>query len=107
MVCFKGARRALLVAVLGLGIAGVGLYVGGLAGVSAVRAEDKTEKTDKDKPDAKERHPRIHAALRALKDAKEDLEKADHDFGGHRAEAVKAVQHAINQLGKALEFDKP
>ncbi len=53
-----------------------------------------------------ERHPHIHAAIRELREAKRDLEKADHDFGGHRVDAIKAIDHAIRQLEKALEFDR-
>jgi hypothetical protein len=54
----------------------------------------------------KERHPRIRAAIRELREAKRDLEKADHDFGGHRVAAIKAVDHAIEQLEKALKYDR-
>jgi hypothetical protein len=53
-----------------------------------------------------ERHPRIRAAIRELREAKKELEKADHDFGGHRVEAIKAVDVAIEQLEKALKFDR-
>ena len=53
----------------------------------------------------KERHPRMHAAIRELREAKRELEKADHDFGGHRAKAIEAIDVAIIQLEKALKFD--
>lgn len=54
----------------------------------------------------KERHPAIRAAINALEKAKVDLQHAAHDFGGHRAEALKAVDYAIKQLHEALEYDK-
>jgi len=54
----------------------------------------------------KERHPSIRGAINALEKAKVDLEHAAHDFGGHRAEALKAVDYAIKQLRQALEYDK-
>jgi type II secretory pathway pseudopilin PulG len=54
----------------------------------------------------KERHPAIRAAIAALEKAKYDLEHAAHDFGGHRAEALEAVNRAIVQLRKALEYDR-
>ena len=54
----------------------------------------------------KERHPNIRAAINALEKAKVDLERAAHDFGGHRAEALKAVDYALKQLREALEYDK-
>ena len=53
-----------------------------------------------------ERHPHIHAALRELHEAARELKEAAHDFGGHREDALKATDHAIEQLKKALEFDK-
>jgi hypothetical protein len=34
------------------------------------------------------------------------LEKADHDYGGHRASAARDLKAAIVQLEKALEFEK-
>jgi ABC-type microcin C transport system duplicated ATPase subunit YejF len=53
-----------------------------------------------------EKHPRIHAAIRELEAAKDELQKAPHDFGGHRADAVVAVDRAIEQLRLALQYDK-
>ncbi|MGD0094552.1 MAG: hypothetical protein ABSE73_31975 [Planctomycetota bacterium] len=55
---------------------------------------------------AEERHPHIRAAIKELRESKTELEKADHDFGGHRAEAVKSVEHAVKQLEKCMEFAK-
>ncbi|HEY7237511.1 MAG TPA: hypothetical protein VH539_25375 [Gemmatimonadaceae bacterium] len=54
----------------------------------------------------KEQHPRIHAAIRELQAAKVELQKAPHDFGGHRVDAVQAVDKAIEQLRLALQYDK-
>lgn len=34
------------------------------------------------------------------------LEKADHDYGGHRAAAVRDMGLAIQQLKKALKYEK-
>ncbi len=53
-----------------------------------------------------ERHPKIRKAIRALQAAKEDLEDASHDFGGHRVEALEAVNNALKQLQEALAADK-
>jgi hypothetical protein len=72
---------------------GLGLWSGGLLGDRSVQA-------------APERHPHIRAALEELREAKRELEKADHDFGGHRKEAIKAIDEALIQLEKALKFDK-
>ncbi len=53
-----------------------------------------------------EQHPHIRAALRELREARRELETAAHDFGGHRKEAIEAVDNAIKQLQEALEYDK-
>jgi hypothetical protein len=55
---------------------------------------------------AAEQHPEIHDALAALRSAKGHLEHAAHDFGGHRAEALKATEEAIHQLEICLKYDK-
>ena len=57
-------------------------------------------------PPHKEQHPAIRNAIQALEEARYDLEHAAHDFGGHRVKALKAVDHAIKQLRKALEYDR-
>ena len=57
-------------------------------------------------PAAGERHPQIRAAMRALVNAKEHLEHAAHDFGGHRVEAVRAIDEAHHQLEMCLQYDK-
>ncbi len=51
-------------------------------------------------------HPHIHKAIEELKESKHDLESAKHDFGGHRAEAIKAIDGAIVQLEVCLKHVK-
>jgi hypothetical protein len=53
-----------------------------------------------------EQHPHIRAAIRELQEARHELETAAHDFGGHKKEAIEAVDNAIKQLREALEYDK-
>lgn len=53
-----------------------------------------------------EPHPQIKDALNALRRAKEHMEHAAHDFGGHRVEALKATDEAIRQLEICLKYDK-
>ena len=57
-------------------------------------------------PAPPEEHPQIRAALSALHNSKEHLEHAAHDFGGHRVEAIKAIDEAIRQLEICLQYDK-
>jgi hypothetical protein len=62
------------------------------------------------KPDpgaaAKEAHPQIREAIASLRRAKEHMEHAAHDFGGHRVEAIRATDEAIRQLEECLRYDK-
>ena len=53
-----------------------------------------------------EPHPQIKDALAALRHAKEHMEHAAHDFGGHRVEALRATDEAIKQLEICLKYDK-
>jgi hypothetical protein len=53
-----------------------------------------------------EPHPEIHEALAALRRAREHMDHAAHDFGGHKVEALRATDEAIRQLKICLEFDK-
>ncbi len=51
-----------------------------------------------------EEHPRIAAAIRALNDAIDYMQHAPHDFGGHKAEAIRASRAAIEQLRLAMAY---
>lgn len=53
-----------------------------------------------------ERCPNIDKAIRALEVAEHDMQVANHDFCGHKAEAMEATRHALEQLRKAKECDK-
>ncbi len=53
-----------------------------------------------------EPHPEIREAIAALRRAKEHLEHAAHDFGGHRVEAIRATDVAIHQLEDCLKYDR-
>jgi hypothetical protein len=53
---------------------------------------------------AKGNHPNIQAALGALHSAKQDLEHAAHDFGGHRSDAIHAIDEAERQLRICMEY---
>lgn len=54
-------------------------------------------------PASMARCPNIHKAIGALDAAMHDMEVAAHDFCGHKAEAMEASRHAIEQLRKAEE----
>ena len=49
-----------------------------------------------------EKHPELLAADHALR----HLEKAAHDFGGHRAKAADHVRAALSEISQAYSFDQ-
>jgi hypothetical protein len=53
-----------------------------------------------------EPHPHIREAIEALRSARNDLNKASHDFGGHRADAIRTIDESIHQLQICLQYDK-
>lgn len=61
---------------------------------------------DKDEHMKGEKHPEIRAAIHHLQEAKNNLEHAAHDFGGHRAKALEHVNEALRECNEALTFDK-
>jgi hypothetical protein len=53
-----------------------------------------------------ESHPEIHSAINSLRNAREHLEHAAHDYGGHRSDAIGAIDRALEQLNICLKYDK-
>jgi hypothetical protein len=53
-----------------------------------------------------EKHPKIKQAIRALENARSELQNAAHDFKGHRAEALEATNTAISRLQQAIACDR-
>ncbi len=51
-------------------------------------------------------HPEIRAAINSLQRAKVHLQEAKHDFGGHRVDAIKAIDGAIEQLQICMKYDR-
>lgn len=52
-----------------------------------------------------EPQPHMRAALASLRAAKEHLEKATPDKGGHRASAIVHVDQAIKETEAGIQFD--
>jgi hypothetical protein len=50
--------------------------------------------------------PHMQNALKNLKQAREDLEKATPDKGGHRVKALELTNQAIEEVTKGIEFDR-
>ncbi|MHB8735410.1 MAG: hypothetical protein ACYC6M_08935 [Terriglobales bacterium] len=54
-----------------------------------------------------EAHPEVRQAIRMLNHAKMVLQrKAANDFGDHKAEAIKAIDQALDHLQMALKADQ-
>jgi hypothetical protein len=52
----------------------------------------------------RESHPRIANAIHALQAARDELQAAPHDFGGHKAAAIEACDNALKELKQALDY---
>jgi len=52
-----------------------------------------------------EKQPHMRAAHEALKKAREALEKASPDKGGHRVKAIELVEAALAEVKAGMEFD--
>src|SRR5438445_6063730 len=78
------------------------LVLGLVLGVSSLAfTQDKPAR-----PERGERHPQIHAAMLATHVAARHLERAEHDFGCPRAQALELVKQAENELEAALAYAK-
>ncbi len=53
-----------------------------------------------------EPHPEIREAIGALERARDHLQHAAHDFGGHREAAIRSINNALKQLHDCMEFDR-
>ncbi|HST50782.1 MAG TPA: hypothetical protein VLJ61_02140 [Pyrinomonadaceae bacterium] len=72
----------------------------------APRAQGKTLARAGQKRTRAENHPKIREAIVALEAAKAELEQSGGDFGGHKADAIEAVNNALKRLRLALQFEK-
>ena len=52
-----------------------------------------------------ENQPHMQAALQHLRQAAEELQKADKDKGGHRVEALNLTQQAMNHVQAGIQYD--
>jgi hypothetical protein len=51
-----------------------------------------------------EHNPRIHRALDALREARQELHDAPHDFRGHKQEALDSIDRAIEHLDRIKDW---
>ena len=68
--------------------------------------QDKDDKHRAEAREGKEGHPVIREAIKRLEAVKYDLEhKAASDFKGHKAEAIRSINEALEHLHQALQAD--
>lgn len=72
----------------------------------AVPAAPRTPQPKPAPAAAAEPHPELRAAMANLREAREHLDHAAHDFGGHRVAAIKAVDEAIHEVDEAMKYDR-
>ena len=75
-------------------------------GGSAAPAQQKPAGATAAAQEQEEKHPEIHAAITHLEEAKRNLEKGAHDFGGHRVKALEHTNQALEECRQALAYDK-
>jgi Spy/CpxP family protein refolding chaperone len=95
-----------------LGICASLLLGGTLAGTSIANAQGAGVGTGQAKPpklgkgEKHEKHPALMMAMKRLEAAKDALQKADRDFGGHRTKAIELTNAAMAEVREAMKFDK-
>jgi len=48
-------------------------------------------------------HPQMEEAKKDLQAAKTSLQAADHDYGGHRKQAIEAIDKALGHINQGLQ----
>ncbi len=51
-----------------------------------------------------EKYPALRNAIRAMRDAKDELDAGRRIFGGHRARAIQYLNAAIEECQAAIDF---
>ena len=86
-------------------VAGVGLLsMAFLAGTSLISTGSGPTAAPQAEAEFFEHHPKIHDAIHALREARTELKEAKHDYGGHRDEAIRGIDFAVQQLETCLKY---
>ena len=76
------------------------------AGSGTVLAQGKKPRPDKPAPVRTLNYPKTRAAIASLEAARAELVNSNKDFGGHKQEAIEAINDAVKRLRLALQFEK-
>ena len=93
----KGGHRVKAIALVNNAIAEVN------AGIAFDRRHNHANPFGAEKLSALTDQPHMQTALDALKSAKNNLDRATPDKGGHRAKAIDLVKDAIDEVKKGIE----
>jgi Repeat of unknown function (DUF5648) len=52
-----------------------------------------------------EQQPHMQAALQQLKQAQAELQRAEHDKGGHRVKAIQIIEQAESEVQAGIDYD--
>jgi uncharacterized membrane protein (DUF106 family) len=74
--------------------------------ISEVEAGIRFDRQHDDEESAGIDQPRMQAARDLLKSARDNLNAATEDKGGHRVKAVEYVNKAIDEVEKGIEYDR-
>lgn len=74
-------------------------------GHDAEDGDDDSDGKGKGREKKEENTPHLGRALKELRLARNHLDNAKHDFGGHKASALKAIDDAIAQIQLAMKYD--
>ena len=56
-------------------------------------------------PAQAEKQPRVERAIALLIEAREQLQKASTDKGGHRVRAINQINKALTEIRKGIRYD--
>jgi len=79
--------------------------VGGTAFADKKDKAPDSKEVKKDEDKKVEKQPNMMSALEHLELAKDKLEKATPDKGGHRVKAIKLVKDAIEETNAGIKWD--
>lgn len=74
-----------------------------IPGMQGTQSNQGNQNNQGNQPQA-DRHPEVHAAIDKMKHAKEDLDKATKDYGGHKEKAQKLLDAAQEELRQGIDY---
>ena len=77
-----------------------------VAATEPAESAEPAEHSKSTKPSHHEHHVMISKAISKLKSVRHELERAAHEYGGHKAKAIGAIDHAIEELQAAIDSEK-